>query len=137
MLPGRASNEDCWHQLLSANSPKQPLSGDGKERKASWPPIPMFEVRDQESYSRLCLRYANPSLERLLLHEAPLLWARHHRASTQCVRRFVCSNTAQPCRRRIEVVWESRQVAVGAGNPHLMHAQATLLRFEGRSTTSN
>ena len=50
------------------------------------------------------------------------------------VGRFVCSNAAQPCRRRIEVVW---QVAVGASNPHLMHAQATLLRFEGRSTTSN
>ena len=34
--------------------------------------------------------------------------------------RFVCNNAAQPCRRRIEVVWESRQVAVGASNPHLI-----------------
>ena len=34
------------------------------------------------------------------------------------VGRFVCSNATQPCRRRIEVAWESRKVAVGASNPH-------------------
>ena len=39
-------------------------------------------------FKTFCLRLANPSLERLL-HEAPL-----HRASVQCVRRFVCSNAA-------------------------------------------